>query len=64
MGRGGLDISVVVFVVGIVVDWCDIYMDVDGVYIIDFRIVDSVWCLEKIVFEEMLEMVFFGVKVL
>lgn len=55
---------VVVFVVVFGVECCDIYMDVDGVYIIDLCVCEKVCKFDKIVFEEMLELVFLGVKVL
>lgn len=63
-GWGGLDISVVVVVVVIKVDCCDIYMDVDGVYIMDLCIVFKVQWFDWVFFEEMFEMVLLGVKVL
>lgn len=64
LGCGGFDMFVVVLVVAFKVDECQIYMDVDGVYIIDFWVVGSVCRLDCIIFEEMLEMVSQGLKVL
>ncbi len=64
LGRGGSDTSAVALAVGIAADRCDIYTDVDGVYTTDPRIVDKSRRLEKIAFEEMLEMASLGAKVL
>lgn len=64
LGCGGLDIMVVVFVVVFDVECCDIYIDVDGIYMIDLCISVKVCKLDKIVFEEMFEFVSLGVKVL
>lgn len=64
LGCGGFDIIGVVLVVVLKVDECQIYIDVDGVYIIDLCVVLQVCWLDKIIFEEMLEMVSFGFKVL
>ncbi len=64
LGRGGSDTSAVAVAVGIKADRCDIYTDVDGVYTTDPRIVPKARRLEKIAFEEMLEMASLGAKVL
>jgi len=64
LGRGGSDTSAVAVAAGIQADRCDIYTDVDGVYTTDPRIVPKARRLEKIAFEEMLEMASLGAKVL
>ena len=64
LGRGGSDTSAVAVAAGIKADRCDIYTDVDGVYTTDPRIVPKARRLEKIAFEEMLEMASLGAKVL
>jgi aspartate kinase len=64
LGRGGSDTSAVAVAAGIGADRCDIYTDVDGVYTTDPRIVPKARRLEKISFEEMLEMASLGAKVL
>ena len=64
LGRGGSDTSAVAVAAGIGADRCDIYTDVDGVYTTDPRIVSKARRLEKISFEEMLEMASLGAKVL
>jgi aspartate kinase len=64
LGRGGSDTSAVAVAAGIRADRCDIYTDVDGVYTTDPRIVPKARRLEKIAFEEMLEMASLGAKVL
>jgi len=64
LGRGGSDTSAVAVAAGIGADRCDIYTDVDGVYTTDPRIVPKARRLEKIAFEEMLEMASLGAKVL
>jgi len=64
LGRGGSDTSAVAVAAGITADRCDIYTDVDGVYTTDPRIVPKARRLEKIAFEEMLEMASLGAKVL
>lgn len=63
LGCGGFDIIVVVLVVVLKVDKCEIYIDVDGVYIVDLRIVLNVLKFKEIFYDEMLEFVIFGVKV-
>src|ERR1700743_434049 len=64
LGRGGSDTSAVAVAAGIKAERCDIYTDVDGVYTTDPRIVPKARRLEKITFEEMLEMAARGAKVL
>ena len=64
LGRGGSDTSAVAIAAAIHADRCDIYTDVDGVYTTDPRIVPKARRLEKIAFEEMLEMASLGAKVL
>ncbi|SOC26569.1 aspartate kinase [Stappia indica] len=64
LGRGGSDTSAVALAAAIRADRCDIYTDVDGVYTTDPRIVSKARRLERIAFEEMLEMASLGAKVL
>jgi aspartate kinase len=64
LGRGGSDTSAVAVAAGLKADRCDIYTDVDGVYTTDPRIVPKARRLEKISFEEMLELASLGAKVL
>jgi aspartate kinase len=64
LGRGGSDTSAVAVAAAIQADRCDIYTDVDGVYTTDPRVVPRARRLEKISFEEMLEMASLGAKVL
>jgi len=64
LGRGGSDTSAVAIAAAITADRCDIYTDVDGVYTTDPRIVPKARRLERIAFEEMLEMASLGAKVL
>ncbi len=64
LGRGGSDTSAVALAAAIKSDRCDIYTDVDGVYTTDPRIVPKARRLDKISFEEMLEMASLGAKVL
>lgn len=64
LGRGGSDTSAVAVAAAIKADRCDIYTDVDGVYTTDPRIVPKARRMEKIAFEEMLEMASLGAKVL
>lgn len=64
LGRGGSDTSAVAIAAAIKADRCDIYTDVDGVYTTDPRIEPKAARLEKISFEEMLEMASLGAKVL
>jgi len=64
LGRGGSDTSAVAVAAGLKADRCDIYTDVDGVYTTDPRIVKAAHRLDKVSFEEMLEMASLGAKVL
>jgi aspartate kinase len=64
LGRGGSDTSAVALAVALHADRCDIFTDVDGVYTSDPRIVTKARKLEKISYEEMLEMASLGTKVL
>jgi aspartate kinase len=64
LGRGGSDTSAVALAAAIKADRCDIYTDVDGVYTTDPRIVPHARRLDRITFEEMLEMASLGAKVL
>ena len=64
LGRGGSDTSAVALAAAIKADRCDIYTDVDGVYSTDPRVVPKARRMERIAFEEMLEMASLGAKVL
>jgi aspartate kinase len=64
LGRGGSDTSAVAVAAAVHADRCDIYTDVDGVYTTDPRIVPKARRLDRIAFEEMLEMASLGAKVL
>jgi aspartate kinase len=64
LGRGGSDTSAVAIAAAIHAERCDIYTDVDGVYTTDPRVVPKARRLEKVAFEEMLEMASQGAKVL
>lgn len=64
LGRGGSDTSAVAIAAGIKADRCDIYTDVDGVYTTDPRITDKACKIDKISYEEMLELASQGAKVL
>ncbi|MCW9034590.1 MAG: aspartate kinase [Rhodospirillales bacterium] len=64
LGRGGSDTSAVALAAALKADRCDIYTDVDGVYTCDPRIVTKAKKLDKITYEEMLEMASLGAKVL
>ena len=64
LGRGGSDTSAVAIAAAFKADRCDIYTDVDGVYTCDPRIVTAARKLDKISYEEMLEMASLGAKVL
>ena len=63
LGRGGSDTSAVALAAALKVDECQIYTDVDGVYTTDPRVVSSARRLEKVTFEEMLEMASLGSKI-
>jgi aspartate kinase len=64
LGRGGSDTSAVAVAAAIQAERCDIYTDVDGVYTTDPRVVPRARRLDKITFEEMLELASLGAKVL
>lgn len=64
LGRGGSDTSAVAIAAALKADECLIYTDVDGVYTTDPRVVHEARRLEKITFEEMLELASLGSKVL
>ncbi|MET4001168.1 aspartate kinase [Marinobacterium sp. MBR-109] len=64
LGRGGSDTTGVALAAALKADECQIYTDVDGVYTTDPRVVEGARRLEKITFEEMLEMASLGSKVL
>mgnify|MGYP003627252890 FL=1 len=64
LGRGGSDTSAVALAAAIDADRCDIYTDVDGIYTSDPRIVTRARKLDRITYEEMLEMASLGAKVL
>ncbi len=64
LGRGGSDTSAVAIAAAIEADRCDIYTDVDGVYTTDPRVVPKARRLDKVAFEEMLELASLGAKVL
>ena len=64
LGRGGSDTTAVAFAAAFAAERCDIYTDVDGVYTTDPRITSKARKLEKIAFEEMLELASLGAKVL
>lgn len=64
LGRGGSDTTAVAFAAAFQAERCDIYTDVDGVYTTDPRICDKARKLDRIAFEEMLELASLGAKVL
>lgn len=64
LGRGGSDLSAVAVAAAVNADLCEIYTDVDGVYTTDPNIVPEARKLEKISYEEMLELASLGAKVL
>ncbi len=64
LGRGGSDTTAVAFAAAFDAERCDIYTDVDGVYTTDPRISEKARKLDKISFEEMLELASLGAKVL
>lgn len=64
LGRGGSDTSAVALAAALKADRCDIFTDVDGVYTCDPRIVTKARKLDRITYEEMLEMASLGAKVL
>ena len=64
LGRGGSDVTAVALSAALAAERCDIYTDVDGVFTADPRLVSSARMLDKITFEEMMEMASSGAKVL
>jgi aspartate kinase len=64
LGRGGSDTTAVAFAAAFGAERCDIYTDVDGVYTTDPRISNKARKLDKIAYEEMLELASLGAKVL
>jgi aspartate kinase len=64
LGRGGSDTSAVAIAAAIVADRCDIYTDVDGVYTSDPRVAPRARRLDRIAYEEMLELASLGAKVM
>lgn len=64
LGRGGSDTSAVAIAAAICADRCDIYTDVDGIYTCDPRIVAKARKLDRITYEEMLELASLGARVL
>lgn len=64
LGRGGSDTTAVALAAALKANECQIYTDVDGVYTTDPRVVDSARRLNRITFEEMMEMASLGSKIL
>src|SRR3954468_3480123 len=64
LGRGGSDTSAVAIAAAIGAERCDIYTDVDGVYTTDPRVVPKAHRLDKVAYEEMLELASLGAKVM
>jgi aspartate kinase len=64
LGRGGTDTTAVALAAALSAERCDIYTDVEGVYTADPRIVSRARKLDKITYEEMLEMASLGARVL
>ena len=64
LGRGGSDTTAVALAAGLGADVCEIYTDVDGVFTADPRIVPSARKIDRITYEEMLEMAASGAKIL
>src|SRR5205085_11287110 len=64
LGRGGSDTSAVAIAAALHADRCDIYTDVDGVYSTDPRVVPQARRMDKIAYEEMLELASLGAKVM
>ena len=64
LGRGGSDTTAVAFAAAFKAERCDIYTDVDGVYTTDPRVSSKARKLDRIAFEEMLELASLGAKVL
>ena len=64
LGRGGSDTTAVAFAAAFGAERCDIYTDVDGVYTTDPRVCEKARKMDKVSFEEMLELASLGAKVL
>jgi aspartate kinase len=64
LGRGGSDLTAVAVAAALKADFCDIYTDVDGVYTTDPNMVPQARKLDKISYDEMLELASLGAKVL
>jgi aspartate kinase len=64
LGRGGSDLTAVALAAAIKADVCEIYTDVDGVYTADPNVVPDARKLERVAYDEMLEMASLGAKVL
>ena len=64
LGRGGSDLTAVAVAAALKADFCDIYTDVDGVYTTDPNIVTKARKLDRVSYDEMLEMASLGAKVL
>ncbi|MCO4761265.1 MAG: aspartate kinase [Myxococcales bacterium] len=64
LGRGGSDLSAVAMAAAVKADVCEIYTDVDGIYTTDPRVVKEAQKIERITFQEMLELASLGAKVL
>ncbi len=64
LGRGGSDLSAVAMAAALKADSCEIYTDVDGIYTTDPRICSDARKIERITFQEMLELASLGAKVL
>lgn len=64
LGRGGSDLSAVALAVALRADICEIYTDVDGIYTADPRIIPNAKKLDRITFDEMLEMASRGAQVM
>ncbi|MCZ6713483.1 MAG: aspartate kinase [Deltaproteobacteria bacterium] len=64
LGRGGSDTSAVAVAAALKADWCEIYTDVEGVFTSDPNMVPAARKLERVSYDEMLEMASLGVKVL
>jgi aspartate kinase len=64
LGRGGSDTTAVAIAAALKADLCEIYTDVDGVYTTDPRVCEKARLLDKIAYDEMLEMASLGAKVL
>ncbi len=64
LGRGGSDLSAVAIAAALKADLCEIYTDVDGVYTTDPNVVPQARKIQKIAYEEMLELASLGAKVL